>query len=69
MISPGVMTHFDSTKHFVLMCDASPYGVESVLAHIMEGGEEILIACHSKRISPTDNNYAQIDKDGFAVIV
>ncbi|RLJ22797.1 hypothetical protein DJ031_00255, partial [bacterium endosymbiont of Escarpia laminata] len=36
LISPQVMCHFDSTKPIVLTCDASPYGVGAVLAHVME---------------------------------
>ena len=63
------MTHFDSTKPLVLTGDASPYGVGSVLVHIMEDGEEKPIAYHSRRLSPAEKNYAQIDKEGLAVIV
>ena len=36
--SPQVMTHFDSSIPLVLTCDASPYGIGSVLAHVMEDG-------------------------------
>ena len=64
-----MMTHFDSTKPLVLTCDASPYGVGSVMAHITEDGEEKPIAYHSRRLSPAEKNYAQIDKEGLAVIV
>ena len=64
-----MMTHFDSTKPLVLTCDASPYGVVSVLAHIMEDGEEKPIAYHSRRLSPAEKKYAQIDKEDLAVIV
>ena len=69
MSSPLAMTHFDSTKRLVLTCDASPYGVGSVLVHIVEDGEEKPIAFHSRCLSPADKNYAQIDKEGLAVIV
>ena len=67
--SPLVMTHFDSTKPLVLLCDASPYSVGSVLVNIMEDGEDNHISYHSRRLSPAEKNCAQIDKEGLAVIV
>ena len=67
--SPQVMTHFDSSKPLVLTCDISPYGIGSVLAHVMEDGAEKPIAHHSRRLSHAEKNYAQIDKEGMSVIV
>ena len=34
------MVHFDPFKDLILSCDASPYGVGSVLSHKMEDGSE-----------------------------
>ena len=67
--SPQVMTHFDSSKPLVLTCDASPYGIGSVLAHVMEYGAEKPISYHSRSLSHAEKNYAQIDKEGLSVIV
>ena len=67
--SPQVMTHFDSSKPLLLTCDASPYGIGSVLAHVMEDGAEKTIAYHSRSLSHAEKNYTQIDKEGLSVIV
>ena len=66
--SPQVVTHFDSSKALFLTCDASPCGNGSALARVMEDGTERPIACNSRSLSPAEINYAQIDKEGLAVI-
>jgi len=66
--SPQVVTHFDLPKALILTCDASLYGIVSVLAHIMENGTEKPIAYHSRSLSPAEKNYTQIDKEGLPVI-
>ena len=60
---PQVVTHFDSSEALILTCDASPCSIGSVPADVMEDGTEKPIAYHSRSLSETEKNYAQIDKE------
>ena len=51
-----------------MTCDASPYGVRSVVAHVMEDGTEKPTAYHSRSVSQAEKNNTQIYKEGLAVI-
>ncbi|XP_046744301.1 uncharacterized protein K02A2.6-like [Diprion similis] len=68
MLCNQVITHFDSTKPVVLACDASSYGVGAVILHIMQKGEERPIAFASKSLTKAEQNYAQIEREGLAII-
>ena len=66
--SPQVVTHFDSFKALILTCDASPYGIGSVLAHVMDDSTEKPVAYYSGSLSPAEKNYTHINKEGLAGI-
>ena len=66
--SHSVLVHFDPSKEIVLSCDASPYGVGSVLAHVMSDGIERLIAYHSRSLAPAEKNYSQLNKEALSII-
>ncbi|XP_031332218.1 uncharacterized protein K02A2.6-like [Photinus pyralis] len=66
--SDSLLVHYNLELPLVMVCDASPWGVGIVLSHIMPGGVEAPIAFHSQTLSATQRNYAQLDREAFAII-
>ena len=50
------------------MCDASPYGVGTVLSQIDEQGVERPVAYASCTLSQAERNYSQLEKEALALI-
>lgn len=51
LTSKPVPTYYDSKLPLKLVCDASPYSVVAVLAHVLPPGEEGSIAYGSRTLS------------------
>lgn len=68
LTSPCLLVHFDPDRELLLACDASPYGVGAVLSHRMVDGSEKPIAFASRSLAPAEKGYAQLDKEGLAIV-
>ena len=68
LLSNSLLVHFDSNKDITLACDASPYWIGAVLAHWMPDGSERPIAFASTTLTPAERNYAQIEREGLAIV-
>uniref|UniRef100_A0A673ZPX2 ribonuclease H n=1 Tax=Salmo trutta TaxID=8032 RepID=A0A673ZPX2_SALTR len=62
------LTHFNPNLPIQLACDASPYGVGTVVSHIMPSGEERPIAFASRTLSKAESNYAQLEREALAIV-
>lgn len=68
LLNSKCLAHYDPEKSLRLACDARPYGVGAVMSHVLPSGEEQPIAFASRTLSPSERNYAQIEKETLTII-
>ena len=68
LYNAALLTHFDPLRSIIVSCDASPYGIGAVLAHVMDDGSEKPVCYISRTLSPAERNYAHIEKEGLAIV-
>ena len=69
--SKQILAKFDVNDTMILECDASPVGVGCVLKKLSEnirGESECTIAFASRKLTDTEVNYSQIDKEALSII-
>ena len=63
-----VLVPYGEKRTWVLACDTSPYGVEAVISHEMDDGEERPIAFASRILTKSERNYSQIEKEALGIV-
>lgn len=65
--STPILAWFHSARETVISADASAYGFGAVLKQKQENGEYRPIAYASRTLTATQRNWAQIEKEGYAL--
>ena len=68
LASTEVLAHYDVNLPLRLDCDASAYGVGAVLSHSFPDGTKRPVTYASRTLSAAEKNYAQIEKEGLALV-
>jgi hypothetical protein len=68
LISSPVLAHYNPELPLKLSCDASSYGLGSVLSIKQPDGTECPIAYASRTLSKAEQNYSQIDKEALSLV-
>ena len=69
LLNASENAYFDSTKKTEAFTDASPVGVPAVLTQKeLNSDERKIIAYASRALSPTEQNYSQLERKAHAII-
>ena len=57
-----ILVHYDTNAPFTLACDASKYGVRTILSHIYPDATEKIIQYAPQTLNEIQQKYAQLTK-------
>ena len=69
LMSIKCLTQYDPSLKLTLACDASDYGLGAVLSHKLADGSERRIWYASRTLSPSEHNYAQLQKEELSCMI
>ena len=67
LTNDNLLVHYDVNKLLHLACDATPFRLGCVISHNMPNGDEQPVAFASRTPTPTEKNYAQIDRESLGI--
>ncbi len=68
LMSDQSLTHYNSNLPITLSCDASPVDIGAVIFHTYANGQEKPIAFASRKLTSSEKNYAQIQKEALGIV-
>ena len=66
--SDTLLVHFNPDLPVLLQSDASPYGLGSVISHVLPNGQERPIAYASRTLTSSEKNYAQYEREALSIV-
>lgn len=63
----GLLVHFNPNVDLILACDASSYGIGSVLSHTFPNGDEKPIAYASCTLTESERGYSELEKEALSI--
>ena len=67
-MSSKLLVYFNPDLELTLACDASPYSVGAMLAHMYPVGTEKPIGYTSQTLTASERNYSQLEREGVACV-
>lgn len=65
----GLLVHFNPNVDLILACDASSYGIGSVLSHKFPNGDDKPITYASHTLTESERGYSQLEKEALSIVV
>lgn len=62
-----ILQYPDFTKPFILTCDASNFGIGSVLSQLIDG-KDLPVAYYSRTLNKSEQNYSTTEKELLAIV-